>query len=331
MESNTFTLSKPLRNRIQGLVGELVALDYVRENLKIDFGDKVIITTNRCNKLQTKQSATKNPMVAYFYTVYKSPFDFLRHAIVDNFHQTGCEGIDFVNSDIEAKDLFDKNISKTKKQITFDLERLYMGYRKAREERIKEQKEIYKNAKIDNAFSEKDKTMIFELVNTLSHEDLAKILTIIELEKNREVEKERGLSISVSEFKISSLIQFKNYFLQRMAWAERDYEKRRNTINIISEHANAKFEIWKIFSSVFNCLNLTKNKPDIMILHCHGKKLNKLILIECKSGDADLSPNQNDCIDCIKKIKTDKVGYEKINVDYRLPEKLTVSEISYIP
>ncbi len=73
MESNNYLLSHQLQIRIQGLVGELVALDYVLKNLKINFGDEVIITTNRCNKLQSIQSATKNPMVAYFRTVNKSP------------------------------------------------------------------------------------------------------------------------------------------------------------------------------------------------------------------------------------------------------------------
>ncbi len=69
-----------------------------------------------------------------------------------------------------------------------------------------------------------------------------------------------------------------------------------------------------------------------MIMHYQGERLKKIILVECKCGEYNvLSPSQEKCIDCIKKIKTDKVGYERINVDYQLPEKLTVSEISYIP
>ncbi len=339
MELNNYPLSHNLQIGIQGLVGELVGLEYVLNNLIADKNDEIKIVTNRrktIKRIFDKLYPNKANPLAINITYNESPLEFFNHALVDNFHKIGCEGIDFTNADVLAESLFDNYMSKTKKQILSELQRNGRLYRKeierAKEEserRIKAQRDecerrIKERENVDND-NEWYRTMISEFVNTLSHEDLAKILTLIELEK---IFFEKGVS-SISAFKISHLNTFRNYFLQKVEWVEHDYENRRNTIKIISEYANDKFEEWYLFSSVFNCLNLTKNKPDIMIVHSHGEKLNKLILIECKCGEyAGLSPNQNDCIDCIKKIKSDKVEYKKINVDYQAPKQLIVSEIS---
>lgn len=151
MESNNYLLSKQLKNRIQGLVGEIVALDYVLENIKIDDGDEVIITTNRCNKLQFKE--IREPTAAVFRTVNKSPFEFLRNDLVDKFLPIGCEGIDLTNADIEAKNLFEKYMSQTKEQSLSELERLYTDYRNEMEEMekrmIEKRKEILKKRDIN--------------------------------------------------------------------------------------------------------------------------------------------------------------------------------------
>ncbi len=160
--------------------------------------------------------------------------------------------------------------------------------------------------------------MIFDIVNTLSHEDLAKVLTLIELEK-RYFEKE---PLSISAFKINSLNTFKNYFLRKVEWAERDYKDRQNTIKTISQYAKDKFEKWYLFSSVFNSINQTNTKIDSMIVHYHGEELNKLILIECKTGDSVLTKNQKTFIECLKNIKSDKIEYKKINIDYQAPKQL---------
>lgn len=321
MESNAFTLSKPLRNGIQGLVGELVGLEYVLNNLKTDENDAIYIVTNRHATIQThadyRYPGKAHPL-AVFRRVDKSPLEFLCHDLVNEFHKIGCEGIDFTNAGIEAEYLFDKYMSKTKKQILSELERLERLDRKE-EEKAREEREKAREQFVSRINEIKKESFdMSEIVNTLSHEDLAKVLTLIKLEKKW----------SLNTF-------FKNY-LRNVEWAEHDYKNRRDEIKIISEHANAKFEKWKIFSSVFNCLypfhsNHPITKIDSMIVHYHGEKLNKLIIIECKTDDAVLSENQKEYIECLKNIKSDKVEYIKINVDYQLPKQLTVSEISHIP
>ncbi len=176
MKSNNYLLSHNLQIRIQGLVGELVALDYVINNLKLDEGDGITIATNRCNIIKLSQIRA-HPLVG-FITVNKSPFEFLRHELVDNFQQIGCEGIDLTNADIEVKDLFNKYMSKTKEQILSKLEQIYTKERekyakereKAKEETERRIKERKKEG-IDDDDNEMYKTMISEIINTLSHED----------------------------------------------------------------------------------------------------------------------------------------------------------------
>ncbi len=328
MESNDYPLSRDLQIGVQGLIGELVGLRYVLDNLKTDENDSITIVTNRSaniRRIVNHLYPNKTHPNVSFRTFNESPLEFLSRGLVDEFHKIGCEGIDFTNADIEVKNLFDKYMSKTKKQILSELQRNVQLYRKEREE---SERRIKERENVDND-NEWYKTWISEFVNTLSHEDLAKVLTLIELEKmffEKEV-------LSISAFKIGSLNTFKNYFLRNVEWAEYDYKNRRNTIKIISEHANDKFEKWKIFSSVFNCLypfhlNHPITKIDSMIVHYHGEELNKLILIECKTGDADLSENQKEFIESLKKIKSDKVEYKKIIIDYQLPKQLMVREIS---
>lgn len=333
MELNNYPLSHNLQIGIQGLVGELVGLEYVLNNLITYKNDEIKIVTNRrktIKRIFDKLYPNKANPSAFNIPLNESPLEFLRHALVDNFHKTGCEGIDFTNADVLAESLFDNYMSKTKKQILSELQRNRRLYRKeierANEEserRIKAQrdeceKRVKERENVDND-NEWYRTMISE-----SHKDLAKILTLIELEK---IFFEKGIS-SISAFKISHLNTFKNYFLQNVEWAERDYENRRNTIKIISEYANDKFEEWYLFSSVFNSINQTNTIIDSMIVHYHGGKLNKLILIECKTGDSVLTKNQKAFIESLKNIKSDKVEYKKIHVDYQTPKQLMVSEIS---
>lgn len=338
MKSNTFPLSKPLRNRIQGLAGEFVGLDYALKNLKTDENDSITIVTNRSATIREVYNhlyPSKTHPRAGFTTVHKSPFEFLRHELVNNFHNIGYEGIDLTNADVFAKSLFDKYMSKTKKQILSEFQRNGRLYRKEREkerehlertlkaQRDESERRIKERENVDND-NEWYETMFSEFVNTHSHEDLAKVLTLIELEK---ICFEKEVS-SKSAFKISHLNTFKNFFLRNLEWAERDYKNKHNTIKIISEYPNDKFEDWYLFSSVFNSINQTNTKIDSMIVHYHEGKLNKLILIECKTGNAVLSPNQKAFIECLKKIKYNKVEYKKIIIDIPLPEQLTVSEIS---
>lgn len=337
MESNNYLLSHDLQIGVQGLIGELVGLRYVLDNLKTDENDSITIVTNRSatiRRIVNHLCPNKTHPSVFFSTFNGSPLDFLNRGLVDEFQKRGCEGIDFTNADIKAKNLFDKYMSKTKKQILSELERLYRKEtekakkeeEKMREEGEKAREEFEKRIKeregIDND-NEWYKTRISEIVNTLSHEDLAKVLTLIKLEKLY-FEKE-PLYIYLNPFKY--------HFLQSVEWKEYDYKNKRDEIKIISENANAKFEKWKLFSSVFNCLypfhlNHPITKIDSMIVHYHERKLNKLILIECKTGDAVLSPNQKAFIECLKKIKSDKVEYKKIIIDYQLPKQLMVREIS---
>lgn len=342
MESNDYPLTGELQSRIQGLIGELVGLRYVLDNLKTDENDSIIIVTNRSaniRRIVNHLYPNKTHPKVFFRTFNESPLEFLSRGLVDEFHKIGCEGIDFTNADIEAKNLFDKYKSKNKKQILSELERLERLYRKEeekmREEGEKDREEFERRIKERESIgndNESYKTWISEIVNTLSQEDLAKVLTLIELE-NRYFKKER---LSISAFKISSLNTFYYHFLRSLEWKEYDYKNRRDEIKMISEHANAKFEKWKIFSSVFNCLypfhlNHPITKIDSMIVHSHGEELYKIILIECKTNKAGLSPGQKEFIDRLKNIKSDKVEYRKINIDYQAPKQLTVSEIWHIP
>lgn len=84
MESNNYLLSHQLQIRIQGIVGELVALDYVLNNLKLDKGDTITIAANRCatnrrNIINLCQNRA-HPLVN-FITVNESPFEFLRRGL----------------------------------------------------------------------------------------------------------------------------------------------------------------------------------------------------------------------------------------------------------
>lgn len=338
MESNNYPLSHNLQIRVQGLVGELVGLEYVLNNLKTDENDSIIIVTNRSaniRRIVNHLYPNKAHPNVFFSTFNESPLEFLSRCLVGEFHKIGCEGIDFTNADIEAKNIFDKYMSKTKKQILSELERLYRKEtekakkeeEKKKEEREKAREEFEKRIKEREGIDDNEwyKTKISGIVNTLSHEDLAKVLTLIKLEK-RYFKKEY--------FKYAYLNTFKYHFLQSVEWKEYDYKNRRDEIKIISENANAKFEEWKLFSSVFNCLypfhlNHPITKIDSMIVHYRGGVLNKLIIIECKTSGAVLSENQKEFIECLKKrIESDKVEYKKIIIDYQLPKQLMVREIS---
>ena len=82
MESNNYLLSHNLQIAIQGLVGELVGLDFVLNNLKIDEGDTITIATNRSatNRRNIRNICqNRDHPLATFITVNESPFEFLRH------------------------------------------------------------------------------------------------------------------------------------------------------------------------------------------------------------------------------------------------------------
>ena len=318
MESNNYLLSHNLQIAIQGLVGELVGLDFVLNNLKIDEGDTITIATNRSatNRRNIRNICqNRDHPLATFITVNESPFEFLRHGLIDNFQKIGCEGIDLTNADIEAKDLFNKYMSKTKEQILSKFEQLYAKEREKAKEKWEQRIKERKKENIDDD-GEKYKTNITEIINTLSHKDLAKVLTLIEIEKHR------VLNTSIS------LNTYSNYFLREETWEDYDYDNRRNTIEIISEFANDKFEKWNLFSSVFNCITQTKTKIDSMILHYH-KGMFRLIMIECKTGKSSLTKNQKAFVECIKQIKSDKVEYKVLYLDYKMPQQLIVNEMSY--
>lgn len=64
-----------------------------------------------------------------------------------------------------------------------------------------------------------------------------------------------------------------------------------------------------------------------MIVHrSHEGTLKKLIIIECKTGNSPLTKNQKAFADCIKRMKSDKVEYKVINIDYQVPEQLALIE-----
>ncbi len=261
----------------------------------------------------------------------KSPYEFIRHELVDYYQRVGCEGFDLTNADIEAKNLFEKYMSKTKEQILSELEQLDIDYRKEWKEeleRIRESRnEIRKKENING--NETIKTMIPEMIKTLSHKDLAKILTLVELEKDMNSKKTHEGFLKDDRFiKILSLNKFSALLFPNMGWKEYDYENRRNIFKTISNYANDKYEELSIMSYVFKSIVQTKTKIDSMIVHYHERKLNKLIIIECKTGNSPLTKNQKAFVDCIKQIKSDKVEYKVINVDYQAPEQLIVSEIS---
>ncbi len=127
MELNNYSLSHNLQIRIQGLIGELVGLEYVLDKLKTDENDLIIIVTNRrktIRRIFDNLYPNKANPLAVNVQYNESPLEFFNHTLVDNFQQIGCEGIDFTNADSEAKNLFDKYMSKSKKQILSELERL---------------------------------------------------------------------------------------------------------------------------------------------------------------------------------------------------------------
>lgn len=180
--------------------------------------------------------------------------------------------------------------------------------------------------------------MIPEIIKTLSHKNLAKVLTLIELEKRIKEKRISGLPEKRREdkkifgmpdtfIKLHSLYTFFKLLSPNVVWTENDYNSGRNIIKIISEYANAEYDEWNILSSLFNSINQTKTKIDSMIVHrSHEGTLKKLIIIECKTGNSPLTKNQKAFADCIKRMKSDKVEYKVINIDYQVPEQLALIE-----
>ncbi|MFH0904578.1 MAG: hypothetical protein V1854_05255 [Methanobacteriota archaeon] len=319
MKPKNYLLSHKLQIRIQGLLGEIVALDYALENLKVEAGDEVIITTNRCNKHKFKEFRAS--LGVHFHTINQSAFEFLRHELVDYFLRVGCEGIDLANADIEAKNFFEKYMSKTKEQILSEFEQLYTDYRKEREIDRENREKMKEFSKLEDVGISESNELISEKIKTLSHKDLAKLLALIELEKHT---REKGMFKSDTSAKISSLVTFSNLlFPLNIERTGVDYK----LMITISHYVNAKYDELKILSSVFKSIVETKTVIDSMIVHCSAERtLKKLIIIECKTGNSPLTKNQKAFIDCIKQMKSDKVEYKYINVDYQAPKQLTVSE-----
>lgn len=326
---NNYLLSDPLQRGIQGLVGEMVAVDYVIKNIKdkASQGDEVMIITNRCNNIKPKGNYWNQSTLVKCFPIYKSPSDFLQDDFVDKLLKIGCEGIDLANADIEAKNLFERHISKTKEQMLSDLDHLYIDYRGERErEEEKRKKEKEALQKMDISQYEKNEPKIPEIIKNLSHKDLAKVLTLVELERGTKRKNVFGFSDLID--RIHSIVTFSRFLIPSDK-AKINYNDRKY-IKTISKYVNAKYEELNLLSSVFKSIVQTKTRIDLMIVHCSEEEtLKKIIIIECKTGDAVLSKPQKAFIDCIKQINSDKVEYKVINVGYQAPKQLVVREITH--
>jgi|GEM_PF-5509543 len=121
----------------------MVALGYSLEQLDTEVGDEVIIVTNRSEKLQFKNKRKG----AVFRTRNETAYEFFQHELVDYYLRIGCNGIDLASAGPEAKNLFEKYMSKTKDQILSELKTSFENYSENRDNNLSRLK-IFINKKI---------------------------------------------------------------------------------------------------------------------------------------------------------------------------------------
>jgi hypothetical protein len=343
MKQNNYPLSRTLRNRIQGLVGERVALNYVLEQLDTETGDEVIIVTNRSEKSQFKNERNG----AVFHIINKTAFEFFQHELVNYYLRIGCKGVDLANAKFEAKNIFGKYMSKTKDEILSELKIQFENYLKYKDENLPRLDYSYKDEKNENERCAIDESLltknkenecnVLKALGSLSHEELAKVLTIVDINREnfiKKVQEQKSMgklvAYSPSAFLIkpeSIIICMQLFNLPTLAIRIESRYEERNLLKTFSKYVNAKYAELEILSSVFKGVVETRVKIDLMVVHLSDiKTLKKIIIVECKTNDSVLSKNQKDFADYVSQLKSDKVQYKKINIDYQAPKNLLITE-----
>jgi hypothetical protein len=313
MKENNFQLSHMLNSNIQGMVGEIIALDYIQKNLKRKPSDTVTITRSSRWVLQLQDK---------FHESSESARGLLQEMLIGLMCEYRCDGIDITNADIEAKRLFDIYKSKNKDKIISELEQLYTDY----EEEKKSQKWDIKKYEDYKTEEKSEYKGVLDYIKAAPHQDLAKVLTLIELEKKTK-------NYSDASGKIRSLVTCSELFFFPLNMLSTDLKynlkhNHRDLLNIFSNYINAKYEKLNLISAIYKGINQTKTRIDLMIVHCSSTKLlEKIILAEIKTGKKySLSEKQRDFADYIKRLNSDKVEYKIINVDYQVPKNFLIKE-----
>lgn len=320
MESNKYILSRMNRIKIQGIVGEMIAIDYVLNNLNKELGDIVSISTN--NRVQLLFEKEHEGISI----THENALETIESLLSQLWIEIGHEGIDFSNLDIETRNIFEKYSTKTKSQMISELKQLYVCFEDEKKSLKQMTIERLRIREIENSLC--DKNLIFlKNLNSLSKQNVAKILTLIELEKNSKYELDSSKKIDFL-VTFSHLLFFPLFMEMEMLRTNLIFNKR-DIFKTLSKFVNAKYAELNLLSILYRGLIQTKTRIDLMIIQYSNLKiLKKIIIIESKTGDSKLTKNQIEFADYIDKMKSDKVEYRIINVHYQTPEEVNIVEIT---
>lgn len=339
MKSNNYLLPHQLQIKIQGEVGEMVALGYSLEQLDTEIGDEVIIVTNRSEKLQFKYKRKG----AVFRKRNETAYEFFQHELVDYYLRIGCNGIDLESAGPEAKNLFEKYMSKTKDQILSELKTQFENYLENRENNLsilmdfhkqekKEKERQIEETSLTAGNRKKEYEVVLKAVSNLSHKELAKILALIDINRRGYIKNLSEIESSIRPYSIvdSIIICMQLFNLPTLSNKIVSRYEESSLLKTISKYVNAKYSELEILSSVFRGIVETRVIIDLMVAHLSSTKtLKKIIILECKTGDSVLSENQKAFGDYIHRLEFDKIEYKVINVDYKAPKEITVCEDVY--
>ncbi len=318
-----YTLPTLFKNRVQGIVGELVALDYVLDQLLLELGDKVIISTR---DFESGGSIRKGAKV---FRRKENPFHFIENELLSYYLSIGSDCIDLASANDNVKTLFDQYNSKTKAQLLEDIKHLFIEY----EEYDKEERERIKSWKDgeENRWDENKKKLL-KACNELSPQDIAKALAIVELDNRAKTKKlEKGKYPLDRPHSIFSLSTYLEVFYIRRGVCVNTFKlpKMSELVRNISEYVNTKYEELNILSSLYQSILRTNTRLDAVIVHNSGNgTLKKLIIIESKtSPKPTLTKNQKAFASSLRDMNSDKVEYKILHVNFKMSNSLKVSEI----
>ncbi len=304
-----YPISKYLRARLAGIVGEEVALEYVIEHLDKEEGDRLIIAGIKSEGVKRSRQGIDVRMFRQ-----ESVLEFISDKLCDYYMGLGKEAVTFKSK--KVRDSYEEYSSRTKKEISKEIIEVIDELKTERGRELAEREEMLGEMEEETEPGDYYLSVYDEIIKTLP--------------------KLKKKDLVIFAVLLSALEDMRPNIIKGLTTFSRDgtivgeVSEMRKILDVLTKYVNSRYENLLTLSKLYRAIRESNTKIDYVVVQLSKyEEIKKIIVIEAKAKGNKLTRNQKSFFEALNKEKIEKVEYKFLEVEHNISPKYNIISKRY--